>query len=330
MKYYSLLGILIYLLVCSCNHSSKRSQAPQIHVRQNDDAVYSFDEGQTVSRLFIYDETLLAFTVQEPFFTLISIDERRKLCSFGRRGRAGDEMPGMPQGANLREGKIQFYNQGTKSLVYVSVPDGHVEARLVPYIASFRPMKMVEIAGKEIATGGLDQGRVAYVDEDQRIIIGEDYPFDTGTISGIVRGPQLQSDLVAAPDSSRFLIRTLASDCFELYEVHEDGIKRVFVNDFKYPPIIENNRADPGSNKAGYIRSFVDNDHVYLMYSDKLYRDASNEGLISDTIHVFDWEGNLLQILRMPEKIGAFCVKGTRVYGTIDYPDHTEVIEYEI
>ena len=330
MKSRILRWVVVCLFVCSCNNSARRNQVLQISARQNDQVVYSFDGGKTVSRLFVCGENILAFTLQEPFFSLISIGERRVLSSFGRKGRAGGELIGMPSGVNLRKGVLQYYDSATKSLVYISIPDGVVDALPVPYTVSFRPLKMVEIDGNRIATGSFDEGSVAYIDPDQRITPGEEYPFDTGLLSGIMRGAQIQSDIVSAPDNPRFLIRTLASDCFELYEVNDDGINRVFVNDFKHPPIIEKNRANPGSNKAGYIRSFVDNDYVYLMFSDKYYRDASSEGLLSDIIHVYNWDGFLQQVIHLPESVGAFCVKGTQLFGTIDYPDHTEIVEYSI
>ena len=79
-----------------------------------------------------------------------------------------------------------------------------------------------------------------------------------------------------------------------------------------------------------YIRSFVDDGRVYLMYSDKYYRDASNEGLLSNIIHVYDWDGVLQQVIHLSESVGAFCVKGMQLFGTIEYPDHTEIVEYSI
>ncbi len=330
MKNYILRLVVVCVAVCSCNNSVRRNQVLQIRARQNDQVVYSFDGGKTVSRLFVCGENILAFTLQEPFFSLISIEERSALSSFGRKGRSSGELMGIPSGVNFRKGVLQFYDSASKSLVYLSIPDGVVESHPIPYTVSFRPLKMIEVDEIIIATGCFDEGSVAYIDLDQRIITGEDYPFDTGLLTGIMRGTQIQSEIVSAPDNSRFMIRTLASDCFELYEVDKSGIKRVFVNDFKYPPVIEKNRANPGSNKAGYIRSFVDNDYVYLMFSDKYYRDASSEGLLSDIIHVYNWDGFLQQVIHLPESVGAFCVKGTRLFGTIDYPDHTEIVELAI
>lgn len=46
--------------------------------------------------------------------------------------------------------------------------------------------------------------------------------------------------------------------------------------------------------------------------------------------NIFDWEGNLNRIIRLPEKIGAFCVNGTSLYGTIEHPDRSVIVEYEI
>lgn len=294
------------------------------------ESIYSFDGNQTVSRLFVYEGNILALTLQEPFFSYIDIDRKCLIRSFGRQGRAGGELPRSPQGVNLREGRLQFFDFVSKSLISISVPEGVVDAIPVPYDVDFRPLRMVEIEGKKIATGGFDSGSVAFVDSDRRIVKGESYPFDTGTLSGIERGASIQSDIVSAPDSAILLIRTLASDCFEIYRVNETGIRRVFVNEFKNPPVIERNRINPAISRAGYIRSSVDNENIYLMYSESSYRDASNEGLLSDRIHIYDWDGNLIRILHLPEKVGAFCVKGTSLFAVIELGDHSEIVEYEM
>ena len=330
MKSHRLLCVLLCLIACSCNQAMRQSKAQQVLVPEKDNVIYSFDGSRVVSRLFLCDSNIVAFTLQEPFFSSISIEKKKVLFSFGRKGRARGEFPEIPQGINIRRGRLQFLDNVSKSLVSLSALDGGMQARPVPYDAGFRPFRMVEVEGKMIAIGGLDVGRVAYVDSTQRIVIGEEYPFNTGTLDGVYRGAVLQSEIAAAPSKPMVLIRTMASDCFEIYKVMESGIKRVFVNDFKYPPVIENNRLDPGNSKAGYIRSFVDDSYIYLMFSNDSYRESSRAGYLSDTIHIFDWDGNLNRIIHLPEKIGAFCVNGTSLYGTIELPDRSDIVEYII
>ena len=292
--------------------------------------MYSFDGDRTVSRLFVMGGNILAVTQQEPFFSYISIGEKKLITSFGRKGRAGEEMLDVPVCVNLREGGLQFFDFASKSLVFISIPEGVVEKASVPYKVGFRPLRMVEVDGKRIATGAFDKGSVVYFDSNQNIVTGEDFPFDTGTLNGIMRGAYIQSDIAVAPDSSWVLIRTMASDCFEIYKVSDNGIQRTFVNDYNNPPVIDGGRVRPGRSQAGYIRSFVDNEFVYLMFAKGNYLDVSNEGLLSDIIHIYDWKGNLDRILHLPQKVGAFCVIGSTLFGTVEFPDHSEIVEYEL
>ena len=298
MEGYRLLAAFLCLLACSCNVAKKQEEGSHVHSLQKG-GVYTFGGERTVSRLFAVDGNILAVTQQEPFFSYISIEEKKLIKSFGRKGRAGEEMLDAPFCVNLREGVLQFYEFASKSLVFISAPESVVERTPVPYNVEFRPLRMVEIGGKRIATGAFEKGRIAYVDSNQDIVTGEDYPFDTGALKGIMRGAYIQSDIAAAPDSSWVLLRTMASDCFEIYKVSDSGIQRTFVNDFTNPPVIDGGRVQPGRSQAGYIRSFVDNDFVYLLFAEGNYLDVSSEGLLSDTIHVYDWKGDLDRILHL-------------------------------
>lgn len=321
---------LLCLCFISCGGGSRQGKVKQIDAPTKGNVLYSFDGSIDVLNLYVCDSNLVAFTYQEPFFSIISIKDKELINSFGRKGRAKGEFPNVPQGVNLREGSLQFFNYPTKSLFFLSIPDGSMKSCQIPYNVDFRPTRVVEVEGKRITTGAFENGSVAYVDADQHIVIGEDFPFDTAPLSGIYRGAMVQSGIFAAPDIPMVLIITLASDCFEIYKIDSDGFQRTFVNDFKNPPVIKNRMLDFRESVAGYIRCYVDNDYIYLMHSEGSYLDASNEGLFSSEIHQYDWEGNLNQIIQLPEKVGAFCVKGKSLFGTLELLDHSEIVEYII
>ena len=326
---YVLFGLSLLYLVCSCNNAHKQREVLQVNVPQRSDFNIPFDGN--VSRMFVSDEeTIVVLTQHEPFFSVLSIDEKCIFSSFGRRGRANGELKSVPQGVNVRKGQLQYYDHAARSLVSLSIPDGFMDAQVVPYSSGFRPMRAIRMGETLIVTGGLDEGRVAYLQSDQSVTWGEEYPFDTGSLSGINRGATLQSDLVCAPDIQRFMIRTMASDCFEIYSIEGNEAKRIYVNKYKYPPVIEKSRIDFQRSRAGYIRSYVNNTNIYLMYSEESYQESSSLGLVSDTIHVYDWDGNLIKTIRLPEKVGAFCVNGADLFATLEYPNHTEIVRYII
>ena len=323
--------LILCLLAISCTSSSRDQKVPCVNVSASKDVVLPLSGHKVISRLFISeDNKLIVVTQQEPFVSVIDVEKEEMLVSFGRLGRANNELRSIPQGVNYRKGKLQYYDSSIRSLVSISVPECVIETLPIPVTSSLRPMRVIEMDKTLVVTGGLANGRVVCINPSQEVAQVAEYPFDTSPLSGINRGSTLQCDLVCPPDLPKFLIRTIASDCFELYENTGDEFARFFVNEFNNPPVIERIRVDYSKSCAGYIRSFSDNTHIYLMYSEESYRDSSSQGLTSDVIHVYDWEGHFVQKISLPEKIGAFCINDTHLFGVVDYLDHSEIIRYKL
>ena len=323
--------LCLVMLSVSCNNVARQGKMLQVSAEPKEDILYSFDGRHIVSRLFLKGEdSLVAMTLQEPFFTVIKTGNGSVVESFGRKGRAGGEYLTIPHGVNLRQGGLQFFDIAAKSLLYISLPGGKTKSLPVPYKLEFRPLKIVEVEGILAATGCFAKGEVGYVDSDKAIHFGPDYPYDTGGISGVQIGVSLQSEIIVAPDAPRFVVRSMASDCFEIYEVKNGGIGRVFVNEYNFPPVFERGHLNCNNSRAGYIRCFVDNENIYLMYAEGSYNEASAGGLVSDTIDQYDWEGALVRTVKLPEKVGAFCVRDSILFGTVEYPDRSDIIRYVI
>ncbi len=319
------------LLCSSCKSSIRDQKATYVNVPASKDVVLSQSGQQVISRLFITeDNKLVVVAQQEPFVSVVDIENKEVLASFGRIGRANNELRSIPQGVNYRKGELQYYDSAIRSLVSLSVPEGIIGTSPITVTSDYRPMRVIELDETLVMTGGLAKGRVVCIYPDQNATPIAEYPFDTNPLFGINRGSSLQCDLVCPPNLPKFLIRTMASDCFELFENKDGEIARTFVNEFKNPPVIERTRVNFSKSLAGYIRCYVDDDHIYLMYSEETYHNSSSQGLISNEIHVFDWDGHLLQIISLPDKVGAFCVKNSSLFGVLDYPDHLEILRYDL
>lgn len=83
-----ILLVLLCMLACSCNVVNRQAEGPHVPSLQKG-CVFSFDGDRTVSRLFAVDGNILAVTQQEPYFSYISVEEKRLMTSFGKKGRAG-------------------------------------------------------------------------------------------------------------------------------------------------------------------------------------------------------------------------------------------------
>ena len=277
-------------------------------------------DGQfTISKLLIADSCLAVLTQQEPYFTLYRLDDLSKVSSFGRRGRSGGELITEPKGVNQIGNTFQYFDHAAKALISISTTNGHVQKIPMPYNARFRPTKAILINDATVVSGCFENGRLGYIDSNgNETICAEDYPFPTGDITGLQRGVKIQCELCAAPNLNRFVVRWFASDCFEIFEVVDNSVKRLFINNFKDAPVVHGDKLSLKESSAGYIRSYVDNQFIYLMKSEDKYPDVASRGHTSKYIDVYDWDGNQVGSISLYEEIGAFCVQGNYLYAVIE------------
>ena len=324
--------LLSLVLCCSCkNHTARNNSFGSVVNDAVQDEICSLSGSNVVKDLNVIDSShILIHYIYEPFFSILNLADSSVSASFGRLGRSSNELLKPPQHMNYRDGKIQTFEHGRNSLLTLSVPEGNIEFVSVPVTADFRPAKVVEIDGKRIVVGSFKEGYVAYLDKYDEVHIVSDFPFETGGLEGIYRAARIQSVLVSAPTLSKFLVSTLSSDCFEIYNVSESGVKRSFINDYKYPPVLSGSVIDNSKSKAGYINHFVTDEYIYLLYSEESQSTCSKQGDTSNEIHVFDWEGNRIRTIQLPKRVHAFCVCGSTLYGIVETEDINKVVGFSI
>ena len=320
---------LVLLASCTGGRSVKSSNRNYILQASHDTAI--LDGVLTVNKLFIVDSCLAVLSQQEPYFNFYDLDNYQPISRFGLKGRAYGEYLSEPKGVNYVDNAFQCYDHSLKALLLVSPKDGSMQKMSIPYEFDFRPVNAVLINDKVVSAGCFGSGIIGYVNGDGSYhFCNEDYPFDTSEITGVQRGVYFQSEITAAPTRNRFILRLYASDCFGIYEVMDHSVEKIFLNDFTSVPVVEGSRINLKKSKAGYIRSYVDDDYVYLMKSSESYQEVSGRGLVSNMIDVFNWDGGYVGTLTLDVEVGAFCVNNHYLYAAKECDSGSTVVRIDI
>lgn len=116
----------------------------------------------------------------------------------------------------------------------------------------------------------------------------------------------LMATLKVKPDKSKIALANLYCDLIEIYNQDGSDVVKVKTNlDFLPKYELANNgyrvvMGQGGDTKFGYIDMCVSDTKIYALFSGKT-RDVSPFAF-GKTIHVFDWEGTLLNVLELEEE----------------------------
>ncbi|HEY0019351.1 MAG TPA: BF3164 family lipoprotein [Longimicrobium sp.] len=99
------------------------------------------------------------------------------------------------------------------------------------------------------------------------------------------------------------------------YAPGDDGINMVRGEDFRF----------------GYLDVAATEQHVYALFSGRLHREHGAEAEAADQVHVFDWKGDLLQVIRLDTPIGRLAVDTARrtLYG-IRHDPYPQVVAFPL
>lgn len=330
----SILLIFVLFALCSCNAPDKTGFENYVRCIHDSECL-SLGVDIQVKDMDIVGDELIVLSTRAPFIYKYDMDSWMMSKSFGTVGRARNEFLSPPGPLNIRNGRLQYYDMLRKALNYVSLETMEIEVyNRMPYTVDFRPTSVLDVDSNLIAGGYFSESRLGYMRDG--VISAEifDYPYPTGDVEGIYRGTVYQSELKAPHTRNGLLVRTLCSDSFELYAIEEDSLVRTYVHQYNYLPKVVNFGGRFGvdfkKSVSGYIRSYVTDERIYLLWSDQVYSDVSANGLYSDIIHVFDWNGQNVENYALPYKIAAFCVSGSSIYAVREYDDGTKVVKMSI
>lgn len=204
------------------------------------------------------------------------------------------------------------------------------------------PYKTIKLSNGNIASlgFGLTNGRFAMYDSTGKLIkeVGEIPPGKMKNIPVPVHLVAFQGKIRKTPDATKIIISSRFTDMIEVYLSDGSLLKRFF-GPIEKLPIYETVKVgdnpvmslDDKKSILGYIDIYVTNRDIYVLYSGRTRTEYGQKAPYGNTIHIFDFDGNLLKVYKTDEDLFAISVdeKDSVLYG-IQHYDKIQIVGYKL
>jgi hypothetical protein len=318
---------------------------PVVHTISDYDSIYS-DKNDilgTISNMEIIDSIIIAKTPKDDhYFAFIDVNSGKLLTKWGVRGQGPGEYPQISTRFTVFENNLVFLDNGKQEINYVPVSailkQDSVVAKTVkqsyPYITDFRSKYVAFVGDTKIVGGAFKKGHFGILDSSNNIVSHPfDFPFIYKGIDGIYRGSTFQSIIKSNTKQRKFAISFLYSDIFEIYQVNDTNIVKIYASPFKHIPQITVKPKEYTVSAVDYYNSIagltcmaVSDDFVCFAWSSKNYEESANLDQESNEILCFDWNGEKVKKYILPFPVHRFCIDKKYIYGLRYYNDNETVI----
>lgn len=171
-----------------------------------------------------------------------------------------------------------------------------------------------------IGTGFFGRDRYAIADTSGSITkLWGEYPFPATPKMTLESQPiAYQSRMVVHSSGNRVASVAIRSPNFELFTL--DGDSLTYVNRINYRPVSIHDESGSGvisvqyldDNVNGYSSLDANDQFIYALFSGKL--SSEQDATYSDTIIVFDWDGNPVQKIILPLQVSQISVNPSNEY----------------
>ena len=141
-----------------------------------------------------------------------------------------------------------------------------------------------------------------------------------------------RTEVVVHPAEHKFAMATQYASALQIFEWNEKDIRLLIEKDMEAPEydMKDNSFQVNNRTKWGYLSSSGDEQFIYLLYSGAVQSQVKNP-CIGNHIHVFDWDGNAIAELEVPEMLSAISVCNQKLYGIqSDDSFGYEIMEYDL
>ncbi len=187
---------------------------------------------------------------------------------------------------------------------------------------------------------GLTYGRYALYDSTGQFIkeVGEIPPGKMKNTPVPVHLVAFQGKIRKCANNSEIVISSRFTDMIEIYLLDGTLIKRFF-GPIEKLPIYETVKVgdnpvmalDDKNSVLGYIDICVTNRKIYALYSGRTRPEYGQKAPYGNTIHVFDFEGNILKIYKTDEDLFAITIDSNEelMYG-IQHYNKLSILAYRL
>ena len=336
--------LVISFALLSCKTESIR-EFKQVVNLTNYRCVFS-DKNQplnTIIGMSIVDSILILQHVSDEYnFSFVDVNSGKLLLRWGKTGRGPGEYVEVGSGFTVFESQLVFLDGANNEINYVPISELlysqdslEVIKEPYPYTVDFRPIHIDILKDYKIAVGMFKESYFGILDNQNNIVSSVfDYPFTYKGIDGIYRGMVYQTRVKANREQNKFVILTMASDIFEIYECRNSEISKIYTSPFKHVPQVKNMGRryiiDGDKSIIGFVNSSVTDEYIYFSYLDAKYDDVYKNGLASDEVLCFNWNGNKIKKYILPFRIRSFCVDDNYIYGVSCENDDMVVYKFDL
>ena len=334
--------LFFLLLVISCT-DQKTSLSPVSLFTQtkfiSHISIIQPELSQSPYNLALFDSLLVW---SDPFgeyhFTLFDIRNNKQVLRFGNIGRGPGELMKGSTGKKYKNNYYASHDPNQKKVVLYSIPDlalGSAKHYLTTNFTDFGSFYNATPVNDSLFIGEiyLDESKYALVDHNSHLVFtGYAYPDDGKELSSNVKFFAYQGKFYQNPaDQNLFVHIGSYGAILDFLKIENNEIVRKNLLSLiipKYQPLnISGARGVILDDNCiiGNCDIAVTKDFIYMLYSDNILR---NEHRIdnprnSDTILVFDWDGQPIMCYKSDVKLYKICVSEDNkiMYGVIMNPE---------
>lgn len=278
----------------------------------------------------------------EYVYSFIDAHTGRLLKRWGKVGEGENEFLDFGNGFVLNDSSLVFMERMKKNIVHVplsAILDEKVDVKCTresyPYVVDFRPQVFCLAGGYKILGGAFKDARLGIVGtQDEIIPCPDDYPFSTEPLEGIRRGTVFQCKLKASGKQKRFVVQTMYSDVFEIYQCREREVERIYISPFNYPPQIKEKSGRYGidyeKSIAGLMQMSVSDELICFIYSSLSSKEADKNHESANEIISFDWNGKKQKKYLLPFPVCACCMDEEYMYVARECEEETVIYRFKL
>ena len=179
---YCYIYLMLLLLIFSCNRKQENSidKFDNIINLSVSDSLFSDNElpmGTVLSMKNWKDILITCHHADDYRFSFIDSKTGKLITRWGQKGNAPNEFIDFGSDFFIQDSLLVFQSSMKKSINYVSIPailrgakEVLVKTEIYPYTADFRPLHIVPIGNRKVATGLFKQGVLGVLDENNNVI----------------------------------------------------------------------------------------------------------------------------------------------------------------
>lgn len=342
-KIFFLLSFCI-LTGCSLSEKSKHKFSETINLTGK-----RWEVNEYLGRVFDIDVTGNFLTIRNDWgktkLTFIDILNKKQVYNFGKRGDGPGELIN-PGPIISHPVYLDVFDGSKMALLRYSVDDiilGDSLAKRTLFQTSLTGIiSLVELQDSNyVASGVFQDGRLCLLDKNGNVsAYAGNYPVkeDSGDMPFHVLGVAYQSLMCIQPGGKRTALATRYGEILQIYEwdlIKKTADEICCINEFA-PKLTTNeingtpNFRPNNETKWGYLSIDATDKYIFALYSGRI-QNEENAFHLGNEVHVFDWDGKPLYLLRLDCEGTSIAVKDNRLFILAEYADMgNDIVEYNL